>query len=35
MSWPARGVGAIVSSPLAMGLLTDRYLDGIPRSSHA
>ncbi len=29
------GVGAIVFSPLAQGLLTDRYLDGIPESSRA
>jgi L-glyceraldehyde 3-phosphate reductase len=27
------GVGAIVFSPLAQGLLTDRYLDGIPEHS--
>jgi L-glyceraldehyde 3-phosphate reductase len=27
------GVGAIVFSPLAQGLLTDRYLDGIPPTS--
>jgi L-glyceraldehyde 3-phosphate reductase len=27
------GVGAIVFSPLAQGLLTDRYLDGIPADS--
>ncbi|HJS93561.1 MAG TPA: aldo/keto reductase, partial [Solirubrobacteraceae bacterium] len=27
------GVGAIVFSPLAQGLLTDRYLDGIPEDS--
>jgi L-glyceraldehyde 3-phosphate reductase len=27
------GVGAIVFSPLAQGLLTDRYLDGIPDDS--
>ena len=25
------GIGCIVFSPLAQGLLTDRYLDGIPR----
>ena len=24
------GVGAIVFSPLAQGLLTDRYLNGVP-----
>ena len=29
------GVGAIVFSPLAQGLLTDRYLDGIPEDSRA
>ncbi|MER5783168.1 aldo/keto reductase [Streptomyces mobaraensis] len=29
------GVGAIVYSPLAQGLLTDRYLDGIPPGSRA
>ncbi len=28
-----RGVGAIVFSPLAQGLLTDRYLDGVPVDS--
>ena len=28
-----RGVGAIVFSPLAQGLLTDRYLDGVPEDS--
>ncbi len=27
------GVGCIVFSPLAQGLLTDRYLDGIPKDS--
>jgi L-glyceraldehyde 3-phosphate reductase len=27
------GVGAIVFSPLAQGLLTDRYLDGVPAGS--
>jgi L-glyceraldehyde 3-phosphate reductase len=27
------GVGAIVFSPLAQGLLTDRYLDGVPQGS--
>jgi L-glyceraldehyde 3-phosphate reductase len=27
------GVGCIVFSPLAQGLLTDRYLDGIPKGS--
>ena len=29
------GVGAIVFSPLAQGLLTDRYLDGMPEDSRA
>ncbi|HEY1519192.1 MAG TPA: L-glyceraldehyde 3-phosphate reductase [Solirubrobacteraceae bacterium] len=29
------GVGAIVFSPLAQGLLTDRYLDGVPEDSRA
>jgi L-glyceraldehyde 3-phosphate reductase len=29
------GVGCIVFSPLAQGLLTDRYLDGIPAGSRA
>ncbi len=29
------GVGAIVYSPLAQGLLTDKYLDGIPADSRA
>jgi L-glyceraldehyde 3-phosphate reductase len=29
------GVGAITFSPLAQGLLTDRYLDGIPDESRA
>jgi L-glyceraldehyde 3-phosphate reductase len=29
------GVGAIVFSPLAQGLLTDRYLDGVPEGSRA
>ena len=29
------GVGSIVFSPLAQGMLTDRYLDGIPRDSRA
>ncbi len=28
-----RGVGSIVFSPLGQGLLTDRYLDGIPEDS--
>ncbi|MER6945667.1 aldo/keto reductase [Nonomuraea sp. NPDC000554] len=29
------GVGCVVYSPLAQGLLTDRYLDGIPADSRA
>ncbi|GAA4041997.1 aldo/keto reductase [Nonomuraea soli] len=29
------GVGCVVYSPLAQGLLTDRYLDGIPAGSRA
>ncbi|MCW2953289.1 MAG: aldo/keto reductase [Conexibacter sp.] len=29
------GVGAIVFTPLAQGMLTDRYLDGIPQDSRA
>ncbi|MCU1420914.1 MAG: L-glyceraldehyde 3-phosphate reductase [Microbacteriaceae bacterium] len=29
------GIGSIVFSPLAQGLLTDRYLDGIPSDSRA
>jgi L-glyceraldehyde 3-phosphate reductase len=31
----AEGVGCIVFSPLAQGMLTDRYLDGIPEGSRA
>lgn len=31
----AEGIGAIVFSPLAQGLLTDRYLQGIPEDSRA
>ena len=31
----AAGVGAIVFSPLAQGLLTDKYLNGVPASSRA
>ncbi len=31
----AEGVGCIVFSPLAQGLLTDRYLNGIPEGSRA
>ena len=31
----AEGVGCIVFSPLAQGVLTDRYLDGIPDGSRA
>jgi L-glyceraldehyde 3-phosphate reductase len=30
-----QGMGCIVFSPLAQGLLTDRYLDGIPEGSRA
>jgi L-glyceraldehyde 3-phosphate reductase len=30
-----RGIGCIPFSPLAQGLLTDRYLDGIPAGSRA
>jgi L-glyceraldehyde 3-phosphate reductase len=29
------GIGAIVFSPLAQGLLTDRYLNGVPQGSRA
>ena len=29
------GIGCIVFSPLAQGLLTDRYLHGIPEGSRA
>jgi L-glyceraldehyde 3-phosphate reductase len=31
----AEGIGCIVFSPLAQGLLTDRYLQGIPEGSRA
>jgi L-glyceraldehyde 3-phosphate reductase len=31
----AEGVGAIVFSPLAQGLLTEKYLDGVPTGSRA
>ena len=31
----AQGIGGIAFSPLAQGLLTDRYLDGIPSDSRA
>jgi L-glyceraldehyde 3-phosphate reductase len=31
----AEGIGCIVFSPLAQGMLTDRYLDGIPAGSRA
>jgi L-glyceraldehyde 3-phosphate reductase len=31
----AEGIGAIVFSPLAQGLLTDKYLGGIPAGSRA
>ena len=30
-----KGIGCIVFSPLAQGMLTDRYLDGIPADSRA
>ena len=30
-----QGVGCIAFSPLAQGMLTDRYLDGIPEGSRA
>ena len=30
-----QGAGCIVFSPLAQGMLTDRYLDGIPADSRA
>jgi L-glyceraldehyde 3-phosphate reductase len=30
-----RGTGAVVFSPLAQGMLTDKYLDGIPEGSRA
>jgi L-glyceraldehyde 3-phosphate reductase len=30
-----RGIGCIAFSPLAQGLLTDRYLEGIPEGSRA
>lgn len=29
------GIGAVVFSPLAQGLLTDRYLEGVPKDSRA
>ena len=29
------GVGCIAFSPLAQGMLTDRYLDGVPEGSRA
>jgi L-glyceraldehyde 3-phosphate reductase len=32
---PQKGIGCIVFSPLAQGLLTDRYLGGIPDDSRA
>lgn len=31
----SEGVGCVVFSPLAQGLLTDRYLDGVPADSRA
>ncbi len=33
MCWKKRDVGCIPFSPLAQGLLTDRYLNGIPEGS--
>ena len=33
--WRSEGVGCIAFSPLAQGMLTDRYLDGIPADSRA
>jgi L-glyceraldehyde 3-phosphate reductase len=30
-----RGIGSIVFSPLAQGMLTNKYLDGIPEESRA
>ena len=29
------GIGSIVFSPLAQGMLTDKYLNGIPETSRA
>ena len=34
-SWSEVGAGCIAFSPLAQGMLTDRYLDGIPEGSRA
>jgi L-glyceraldehyde 3-phosphate reductase len=31
----AEGIGAIIFSPLAQGLLTDKYLNGVPHDSRA
>jgi L-glyceraldehyde 3-phosphate reductase len=31
----SEGIGCIVFSPLAQGMLTDKYLDGVPESSRA
>ena len=31
----AEGIGAIVFSPLAQGMLTDKYLNGVPSDSRA
>jgi L-glyceraldehyde 3-phosphate reductase len=31
----AQGIGAIVFSPLAQGMLTDKYLNGVPGDSRA
>ena len=33
--WPTEGVGCIAFSPLAQGLLTGKYLDGVPAGSRA
>ncbi len=33
--WKALGIGSIVFSPLAQGMLTDKYLGGIPQTSRA
>ncbi len=35
MCWREEGIGCIAFSPLAQGLLTDRYLAGIPDGSRA
>ena len=31
----AEGIGCIAFSPLAQGMLTDRYLEGVPADSRA